>query len=1649
MLLHFWMIQILSVAAVILPLVATALQNVEAENNTSITSIHPSFGDTNGGTPVTLKVGNDKNKIDSISHCIFGDLYIPATKSQSSMTIQCTSPPMMKAGSVPVGLSMNGEDFSISTYTFDFIHPATFSALTPTGGPELGGTIVTISGSNFANSSEFACYFGEIKASGQWISDEELACVTPTTRPGDYELRLSFNGVDILDTSFLYRAYLQMTALAAVPPFGVKDGGSAISVYGTNFRWEDDLYCLFGKISKVNATAVGSNIVTCVAPKWDVSTSVELAVMSGTGDVATLEDKFEFYTPFIVTLSVPSSGFLRGGVNVAIHGRHFSQARGPLRCIFGEISVESRIETDTQIQCTSPPSSTAGEVQIAISHGSDEFKLESPLFSYDNEILIDGSRSVVALSNAEKLVAVHGSSFKNTTDLACRLIPNNIRLHAEFVNDSQVECCIPEGVYPGEYELTISNNGQDFADSFLPLLVIDPFRLHLINPSVQSLDLVSKVSIEGSNFVDFVDVACIIDGKHVTQYHFISSRKVECSMPEDIWAGTVSLSLALEGMPISIGPPLSLTFVDLSISSIHPSFGDTNGGTEVMFQVSDEAVDEISHCIFGEQIVPAIRIASAIQCTTPPMSKARSAPVGLSVTKGKDFSISTHTFDFTHPATFNTLTPANGPELGGTIVTISGSDFVNSSEFACFFGETKSTGRFVSNEEVQCIAPAMRPGSYYIQLSFNGVDTLRTPMKFLSNYEIDVLSATPLMGSVIGGTDVLIIGKSFVPMEFLSCRFGDIGIVPAIFISSTEISCTSPDASKQRLDNATAVGVQVSLNGVDFSHATVQFQYSIPALVHSIHPIQGSVNGGTEIVVQGENFFPSTLPLCIFGNSSVPAAVHSESDMSCISPMHTSNEAVQFSITLNGVDQIFGVDGAMKFTFLPAIRAISVEPNSGPIVGGTIVTVKGFDFDESLSIRCMFGTSYPVNATVISDQKIQCKSPSHPFGVVPFVISSEETDVVSNDAVFEFYKLPRIISAYPTSGPYHGNTPVKVHGNFFRSTTMYLCHFGNVSVTGQFVTTNSIVCPSPEMKHPWDNLVNLTITDRGANFTHESLSFLYVQPPTLKSISPIYVFFEGGDAISIKGRGFNSTDTEEVWCRFSSPLPIASGFANAIVRANSVFDDEHVVCRTPSYPPIDEQVEVLVALSTNGRDWSTSLPIYYVPNLSITEVYPSLGAVDGGTIVSVYGTGFFEGDDLWCNFGAAGSIVAKLISYSEVSCVTPSTYAPRNVTVSLNFKGSHDYVTSGQSFTFHRQLSLVEAKPLRGFVGGGTAVTITGTGFVDVPTLSCRFGTIAVEAKFISQNMIECSSPPANELDKVGLSVSLNGVDFVSHFMSSAVVFNFDQEVKLQGVSPQNVPMPKLSRALASETEDRFIRLFGEGFINTTSLSCSFGRDQITKALFVAESEVRCILPQAGDSGEIEVRISMNGVDFSKQASTILFVSPAVVSDVYPRRVQEGSEMDLLISGNNFVESSELQCYFGSSRYISKPARWISESSLTCTSPSLNLTYDGFEMLWISNNGGHDLSNAFPLGVTARSRFLSIRPNIGYIGGGTKVSIALSNVQFISDLSCQFGDSVVFAELISANNIACVSPSSHAAGIVTVKIFSDGIHLLAAGSFNT
>ncbi len=61
------------------------------------------------------------------------------------------------------------------------------------------------------------------------------------------------------------------------------------------------------------------------------------------------------------------------------------------------------------------------------------------------------------------------------------------------------------------------------------------------------------------------------------------------------------------------------------------------------------------------------------------------------------------------------------------------------------------------------------------------------------------------------------------------------------------------------------------------------------------------------------------------------------------------------------------------------------------------------------------------------------------------------------------------------------------------------------------------------------------------------------------------------------------------------------------------------------------------------------------------------------------------------------------------------------------------------------------------------------------------------------------------------------------------------------------------------------VRVYGEGFINTLTLSCQFGDNPSSTATYVSTTEVDCIAPpwSMGQPGEVAVEVSENGVDFT------------------------------------------------------------------------------------------------------------------------------------------------------------------------------------------
>lgn len=143
-------------------------------------------------------------------------------------------------------------------------------------------------------------------------------------------------------------------------------------------------------------------------------------------------------------------------------------------------------------------------------------------------------------------------------------------------------------------------------------------------------------------------------------------------------------------------------------------------------------------------------------------------------------------------------------------------------------------------------------------------------------------------------------------------------------------------------------------------------------------------------------------------------------------------------------------------------------------------------------------------------------SPTHPPGTVAFVVRTNEKELSLDDVIFEYYKAPSILFADPSSGP---QTFVRIYGSDFRSNVHYLCHFGDVHVSGQFVATDAIEYLSPMILSDVDeNQVDLVVSETKSNFTANTLRFTYVPALSLTRLSPHHLHA-----------------TEDAWCRFTLP----------------------------------------------------------------------------------------------------------------------------------------------------------------------------------------------------------------------------------------------------------------------------------------------------------------------------------------------------------------------------------------------------------------------------------------------------------------------------------------------------------------------------------
>eukprot|EP01080_Neovahlkampfia_damariscottae_P005787 gene5787-9608_t len=212
--------------------------------------------------------------------------------------------------------------------------------------------------------------------------------------------------------------------------------------------------------------------------------------------------------------------------------------------------------------------------------------------------------------------------------------------------------------------------------------------------------------------------------------------------------------------------------------------------------------------------------------------------------------------------------------------------------------------KFISKNTIICETPRTRDALIY-EITIIGKTELKLKETFMIYEKLEINSINPLLGNIRGGTTMTVkLKKRFngYLKDYTYCKFGN-RKSKILYISDLEFKCKTPEINNQR--NAT---IRLSQNeGVTNENTGLKFQYyDKEPNIQEIEPNEGSILGGTNVLLKGDGFKFSLNLKCKFHNSySISARFINSNVVSCVSPPSSernSEQNVTISFSPNGVD---------------------------------------------------------------------------------------------------------------------------------------------------------------------------------------------------------------------------------------------------------------------------------------------------------------------------------------------------------------------------------------------------------------------------------------------------------------------------------------------------------------------------------------------------------------------------------------------------------------------------------------------------------------------------------------------------------------------------------------------------------------------------
>lgn len=1157
---------------------------------------------------------------------MFDEHHVAASFISTSL-IRCVAPHVSVASSVPVRVALNGVEFR-DKLSYTFIAPIRIESIEPSLGPEFGGTLVTLSGENFP-SVDIYCVFGDkSQVIGMKRSRTKVECISPNHMPKYVSVKLVYCGMDkhlppSLGRPFEYTSGVSLSSIE--PSSGSCRGSTEVTIFGVNFLNTTKLSCSFSNIS-VHATYVSPIKIMCFSPPSHLPTSSVLTVSNNGQDFEGRLDNilFSYYLDPVIDSISPRTAPWDGGTMLTISGYGFGSTEFKTAvCKIGASISQGYIFNATAILCETPPLNIDRPqsvlVEISFNGGADFVRSEKATIFVHAKPTID---SVYPLSVPEiggSTIFVTGLHFHRSSVLSCQF-GSNLFVQAELITRTVIKCVTP-ALAPGYANVTISSNGQDAGKSAPVMIwITNLVTVTSIHPPSGSWLGGTPLTLTGTGFSDWhtQSFQCIFGNNETSPIIVLDSTMAQCRSPppNKQLSSKVALKVLVNGVDI-VDSGLSFQFErPPRIEKFHPTVGPLYNSTAVSIfgggfrTVAQDKAPAL--CSFGEHSAPANIISdSQVTCFTPTMEYSESQEnhklvnvnVGVSV-NGVDFVYSSERFVFYQEPTVTNIYPNSGSEFGGSVVTISGANFVRSDNFTCMFGGVRSpVSNWLSHKEVTCLTPqplyGMDNGFLSVQVGVlpNGQSEALSDLIFTYQSVGNIEKIVPRLGAIEGGTLLHLHGNGFLlfgGMKAFCCFGPSRKLIPASVQSSSVTSCIVPPASTY-----SKVEVSLSLNdGHDLvpSSSSLLYSYVRPVTLSSLSPQFTPSNGGSKITVIGKNFLDSnaTSVVCLVGGKAAIGEVLNNTALSFFSPSFDfGKEIVDVFVSING-----GVDynsHSLQLGLLPSPKLSAVVPPFSHELGGGYITISGSDFFSTIDLTCIFAKGDKIVSSLaraVTSEKVVCQIPPHAeAGLMKLQVSLTGAYHSEDESLdFSYFPALALSSISPSVGNTLGGTKVTVTGTGFQATDQnYVCVFGRSSnnVTASkatYISQNKLSCYSPPSTNHLPVQVLFSVMTLFSDLVFDAgigdgATHLYTYKDSIliSSITPSSGLFSGGTKIEMIGANFVNSD--QLLCHFV--------FVGGIIYVPALYHSENfLTCYSPSVglSMDDQNSQSAVVMVSNSVD---------------------------------------------------------------------------------------------------------------------------------------------------------------------------------------------------------------------------------------------------------------------------------------------------------------------------------------------------------------------------------------------------------------------------------------------------------------------------------